>query len=229
MKILIPTIIYGRHDSFEVFAQGVKNLREAFDVKINVLAVGTGDKEVVEKHGFEYHEFPNSPLSLKAQRRLTLSRNRADYYMFLGSDDMVDEKLFAYYLKKMRQGFDLIASYDIHYYHKGEMYYSKGYPRGNRRHGEPLAVGRCVSNRLLGKFKWTLWDEKRDRCLDGLAWRKLKKARRKHFFYSKGIGIVMDVKTDGNVSKFVPARHEKLGSPEGILKDNIIDKLNGIQ
>jgi hypothetical protein len=229
MKILIPTIMYGRHRTFNVFAQGIKNLQIAYpEVEINCLAVGTGDRKIVEKHGFEYHEFPNQPLSEKAQHRLELSKNKADYYLFLGSDDVMDEKLFGYYLERIKQGYDFIAPYDIHYWNRGVLYYSSGYKRGDARFKEPLAVGRCLSNKLLNDFNWELWTEERKIGLDAGVWKKLKEVKNSHFFKSKNIGILLDVKTVENLSRFDRRKHTRIGFPQDYLNPNLIPLLNGL-
>jgi len=229
MKILIPTIMYGRHRTFDVFAQGIKNLRKSFpDIEIDCLVVGTGDEKIVKKHGFEYHEYPNQPLSEKAQYRLDLCKHRADYYLFLGSDDLMDEKLFSYYLDRISEGYDFIAPYDIHYWWRGMVYYSSGYKKGSHRYGEALAVGRCLSNKVLNDFRWSLWTEKRSIGLDAMVWKKLKKTKKKHFFYSKDIGILIDIKTKQNLSSFNKKGHIKEGHPKDFLNPNLIPLLNGI-
>lgn len=223
MRVLIPTIMYGRHKTFDIFAQGVFNLRKAFPrVQIDVLVVGSGDEEAAQKHGFEYYDFPNQPLSEKAQYRLSLCKDRADYYLFMGSDDIMDAELFQHYLNKMKDGLDLIACYDIYLYSRGMMYYSKGYPSDSSRFGEALAVGRCCSNKLLGEHDWELWTEERKIGLDGKVWQKLKDTKRKHIFYSKHVGILLDVKTNENIGKINQVRHTELGHAEDWLDENIV-------
>lgn len=229
MRILIPTIVYGRHRTFKVFAQGVRNLREAYpEVDIDVLVVGTGDKKSVDIHGFEYHDFPNQPLSAKAQHRLELSKNRADYYLFLGSDDLMDVKLFGYYLEKIKEGYDFIAPYDIYYWFKNIIYYSSGYKQDSPRYKEPLAVGRCLSNKLLNEFNWQLWTEERKIGLDAGVWKKLKRVKNSHFFNCKDIGILLDVKTPQNLSRFNKRLHTRMGWPKEFLNNNLIPLLNGL-
>lgn len=219
--------MYGRHRTFNVFAQGVKNLQEAYpEVEINVLVVGTGDKKIADKHGFEYHDYPNQPLSEKAQHRLELSKNKAHYYLFLGSDDVMDVKLFGYYLERIKQAYDFIAPYDIHYWSRGILYYSSGYKRDNPRFKEPLAVGRCLSNKLLNDFNWELWTTERRIGLDAGVWKKLKKVKNSHFFKSKTIGILLDVKTKDNLSKFDRKLHTRIGFPKDYLNENITLLLN---
>lgn len=203
MRILIPTLIYGRHKTFDVFAQGIRDLQAAYpEHKIDCIAVGTGDKEAVEKHGFEYHEYPNH-LSKKAQYRLELSENRADYYLFLGSDDIVDVKTFGYYLKQIEDGAEWIAPYDIFYWINKEIFYSSGYPQGDR-YGESLAVGRCLSNNVLNKLDWKLWQTDKTRNIDRQAYTRLKALDIKsHFFCLRHIGgFICDIKTNDNLSKW---------------------------
>jgi len=223
--------MYGRHEVFEVYAQGIKNLQVAYpDVDIQCMIVGTGDKEIAEKHGFEYHEFPNKPLGAKAQHRLELCKNRADYYLFLGSDDIMDEHLFGYYLEQIKKGIDYISCYEIYYHNKGNIYHSKGYPRSSHRHGEPIAVGRCVSNSLLARHKWNLWSAKaKDRGLDGAVYKKLRKTNSKHFFrLNQSGGVLLDIKTSNNLTKLNFNHYDNVGKDKDFLNPNLIPLLNGL-
>ncbi len=227
MKVLIPTIMYGRHEVFEVFAEGVKQLQDSFlDIQIDCLVVGTGDREIVEKHGFEYHEFENMPLSRKAQERLRLSEGRADYYLFLGSDDFISVDTFKYCLDYMKSGHDFIAPYDILLFNKGKMYYAEGYNSYHPRNGGPLAVGRIVSNGLLNKCGWKLWSGNRAKNIDGLAYSRLSQfATNKHFYRLSDIqGVIVDVKTEDNLSEFNPERYEYLGLDVEYISKRMAEK-----
>lgn len=221
--------MYRRHKVFDVFAQGIINLQEAFpEHEISCLVVGTGDKEAVDKYGFEYVDHPNQPLSQKANYRLKLCRDKADYYLFLGSDDIIDVKTFAYYLEKIEQGHDWIAPYDLCLVNNGYVYYSQGYKPGNPRFRESLAVGRCVSNELLEKCRWNLWDEIKERNIDKQAYDKLKhRAENEHFFYMTVTGgCIYDLKTGDNISEFIPENHKLIGEDFEYMAQNLIPLMN---
>ncbi len=220
--------MWGRHKTFDVFAQGVKNLQEAYpQIEFECLAVGTGDREVVEKHGFEYHEYSNDLLSDKAQYRLSLCKDRADYYLFLGSDDVIRPETFQYYLDNLT---DYMAPLDMCFYYEGLIYYSPGYDKYHNRYGESLAVGRMCSNELLNKVNWQLWTEHKKRNIDRQAYLRLKDyAQNPHFFrLSKMEGLILDIKTEENLSKFDPIRFQLVGKPEDYLTDNIVELLKKI-
>jgi len=204
MRILIPTLIYGRHKTFDVFAQGIRDLQTAYpEHEIDCLAVGTGDKEAVGKHGFKYYEYPNI-LSKKAQYRLELCENKADYYLFLGSDDIINVQTFGYYLKQIEDGAEWIAPYDIFYWINREIFYSEGYTSESTRYGESLAVGRCLSNNVLTQVNWSLWETLKERNIDRQAYERLKALNvMSHFFCLRHIGgFICDIKTKDNLSKW---------------------------
>lgn len=229
MKILIPTIMYKRHKVFDVFAQGIINLQKAFpEHEIKCLVVGSGDKEAVDKYDFEYIDYPNEPLSAKADYRLSLCRDKADYYLFLGSDDIIDVKTFAYYLARIDEGYDWIAPYDLCLWNNGDIYYSEGYKPTNPRYMESLAVGRCCSNSLLNDCNWSLWSEIKDKNIDRQAYLKLnQKSVKEHFFRLQDTGgCIYDLKTGQNISVFTPENHILIGKDHEYMDNNLLPLLD---
>ena len=231
MRILIPTLTYGRPQVFKVFAQGIRDLQKAFPkIDIECLAVGSGDKEMVEAEGIEYFNFKNDPLADKAEYRLSICRNKADYYLFLGSDDIITVEVFQYYLDRIADGHDWIAPYDLYLYHEGCMYHSKGYEVGHMRHGESLAVGRCLSNEILNSCGWSLWRSGRTRNIDKEAYDTLRRhTQNKHFFKLKGVGVLFDIKTKDNLSNFTPSTKEFMGKAEQFLPNTILKPLRPLR
>lgn len=227
MKILIPTIMKGRWATFKVFAQGVKDLQEFFpEHEINCLVVGTGDESIVNEYGFEYHEYKNTPLANKAEHRLKLSKDKADYYLFLGSDDIISPLTFKHYLSKIDQGCDFIAPLDLYLHYKKNIYYSIGYPNSSDRYGEPLAVGRCVSNELLTKCGWSLWTSGRHKNIDREAFKKLESNWVNPYVFSiRSVGgMILDIKTIDNINPFNPS-WQFMGDPNKFLPNSIAELL----
>lgn len=211
MKIVIAPMVWKRPKVFDVFAEGVLILKELFetdDLEIQIMCVGSEgetSRQMVEQYGFEYREFPNSPLSAKAQYRLNEVRKLdPDYVMFISSDDFVTPGYFAYVLELMYRGYEFIAPYDIYYVKDMKLYYEYGYTKYHRRNGEPYAVGRALSKSLLDRIDWVLWTHALDRGLDGEAWYRTRdKAESRKFFRCKDIGgMIVDVKSSVNLSKW---------------------------
>lgn len=225
MKVLIPTIMYGRWKTFKAFVQGIDNLKKAFPkIDFEVLAVGTGDEDICDYYGIEYHDYPNN-LAQKAQYRLSLCKDRADYYLFLGSDDVIDANLFSYYLDRIKEGYNWIAPLDLYVWKEGKMYYATGYPQFTVRYGEPIAVGRMLSNDVLNKCEWELWTSDREKNIDREAYARLLGATTdKHFFSIRGKGVVLDIKTKDNISQF-NRQWVEMGKPEAFLDKNICETL----
>jgi hypothetical protein len=228
MRVLIPTIMYGRHQVFDVFAQGVRELRRAYpEITFEVLVVGTGDSKACQKHRYEYYRYKNEPLADKANYRLSLCKDRADFYLFLGSDDIMRPDTFETYLKAIEEGADYIAPLDLCFWYKKKMYYSHGYGPAHPRHGEPLAVGRMVSNELLNRVRWSLWTSGRNKNIDREAYEKLIRfSKHKHFYQLCDIsGLILDIKTSDNLSGFQES-WTYLGRPRYYLSDKICKLLS---
>lgn len=219
MKILIPTMVWGRWDVFDVFAAQIRALQRYHDVQ--VMAVGSeGDvsRSQVEKHGFEYREFPNDDLGRKAQYRLECTKDLEwDYLLFLGSDDLVSLKTMDYLSERMSEGYDFIASTDLFIYvvkghPKHGLYHSRGY-QGTYRDGEPMAVGRCMSRELIERMEYEIWSPIK-KHIDKPAWERIRSfIQNPHIYRLRDGGkMIVDIKSSESVSqpKSLP-RYERLG------------------
>jgi len=209
ISVTITTMIWKRHDIFELWANGVHRLKRDFpEIKIDVLIAGSegkSSKDMVEKHGFTYIEVPNSPLGAKANARLNASKQfDSDYIVLVGSDDIISSNCFLLMLCNMAKGYDEIAPMDIYYYNTvdNKAYYSHGYQ--NKRKGEPIAVGRCLSKSILDKAGWQLWSNTALQYLDGWSRDKIKKHRTSKLYYScRESGVVIcDIKSEVNMTPF---------------------------
>ena len=235
MKVAIAPMVYRRPEVFEVFAQGVHNLINTFkDVEFKVICIGSEDeaKARVEAHGFTYYQHKNKPLTAKAEYRLKKVKELdCDYWLSLSDDDFITPAYFGYVLEKMYQGYEYIAPYDLYYIRNMNLYYYAGYPENNLRHNEALAVGKLVSTELLDRLDWTLWSARDlDSGLDRLAWGKLvTECKSKHFFRCKEIGgMVVDVKSTVNISKWSKENIQVTNNLELLFADSIHRKLRKV-
>lgn len=209
MRIAITTMTWKRPSVFSVWAAATRRLIRNFpnvDIIVTVAgSEGARSRERVEKFGFEYIEAPNFPIGKKANMRLKFTSTfNPDYVLLLGDDDILSDDVFQYYLDRIKDGFDEIAPLDIYYYISWlkTCAYSQGYV--DHRKGEPVAVGRMLSKRVLNKAKWSLWADKESQYLDNHAIQNLKNiVKRPHYYrLSKTGGVILDMKTAHNMTKF---------------------------
>lgn len=209
MKIAITTMTWQRPKVFSVWAAATRRLIRNFpNVEFVVTVAGSEgecSRERVEKFGFEYIEAPNSPIGKKANIRLQFTKTfNPDYVLLLGDDDILSDDAFQYYLDKIKDGYDEIAPLDIYYYVAPLKCcaYSRGYI--DHRKGEPVAVGRMCSKRVLDRVRWTLWEDAENKFLDNHAVKNLKSAVRKPHYYrlKKTGGVILDMKTSQNMTRF---------------------------
>jgi len=203
-------MMWQRPEVFKVWAACAQQLVDSFpDIEIEVMVAGSEGKvsrELVASFAFHYIEVRNQPIGRKANRRLMACKKlKPDYVLFLGSDDVVSPKTFEYMLGLMGQGIDEIVNMDLYYYDavSKKAVHSIGYV--NQRQGEPMAVGRVVSKRVLDGVDWRLWSDHIFRGLDGVSRDRLKSAPHdRHEYRLKDEGLmIIDIKTPANITKFV--------------------------
>ena len=94
-----------------------------------------------------------------------------DAVILLGSDDYIDEK-FVQFVQDNIDKYEMIAFKDLYFKENDQLYYWKGY-EGTRR-GEPAGAGKVYTKKFLERIKWNLFNEARERGLDGVSWRRCK-------------------------------------------------------
>lgn len=215
MRVVITTMVWKRPDIFELWAKGIKRLQENFPEVELIASVcgseGERSRAMVESHGFDYIEHPNQPIGKKANARLRRTKEfEPDYVILVGSDDLLSNDWFAYNLERMKEGYDEIAPMDIFYFdtHTLTSHYSVGYI--NHRRGEPIAVGRCVSRKLLERVDYTLWPDGIKIGLDSRSRERINNAKESHHYYhcnEEGL-VVCDVKGDDSVHLFKARKNQ---------------------
>lgn len=230
MKICVPHIMYKRPKVYHAFAVGLLQLMYSWPqydwTVIGVGSEGLKSRDLVQRYGFNYFEYPNDSITDKAQVRLELAKlTGADYYLFLGSDDVMTPDLFTVYDEGIINKCDWIAPYDIYYVHSAgkDFYYSSGYPDDSNRKGETMAVGRMVHKRCFDYLDWRVWGAgARDRSLDRIAFEKLSGVSEKPYFFwqKESKGYLFDIKSDFSLSSNPPYdRFEHLGHWDEFIKN----------
>ena len=221
MNIVITTMLWKRHELFEVWAMHIHRLVNSFpDYNISVIVAGSEGNEsfnLVKGFGFYYIEVPNKPLGYKANIRLKACKVlKPDCVILLGSDDFINNKTFKYITDKIKEGFDEVAPLDLYVYDTitKRLVYSMGYT--NHRKGEQLAIGRALSREVLEGVDWWLWDSFKNRGLDGLSRDRLKEVvKNPHYYKLKDNDLFMvDVKTKVNLSPFKIRENHRIVSPD---------------
>lgn len=213
MRIAITTMMYKRHNIFEMFAKNFVYLRDSvkpLGIELICVCAGSDGKAgelLCEKYGIHYKETPNKPLGRKANLRLAYTRTfNPEYVIFLGSDDMMSLTDLLLKIEKIREGYEFIAPMDIYFLDSNtkRALYAPGY-KGRKREGENMAVGRCISSKILDNINWVMFNSKKNIGLDGSSNKILSRAGKgKAFLYwhSEGDTCIYDVKSDVGMSTF---------------------------
>ena len=197
MKILLVTAIWQRHE----LAKVILNKYRHWDVmRLAVGSEGDSSRQVAESCGWHYFEHPNSPLTHKFSALFQKAKEyNPDAIMLMGSDDLISEKVLAYY----RQHFDasrvaLMGFKDIYFFHQqtGNAIRHKGFI--GTKSPFTIGCGRIFSKPLLDLVDWKLWgDESKERGLDITTSRILERMGIKETQVTmEEAGMMIDVKTN---------------------------------
>ena len=207
MKLLVVTTIYGRHKLTDFVFEYYKNIKKELKniIDFNLLVCGSEGKiseELTKKHGFEYTEHSNFPLSQKHNHLFKTAKNyNPDVVILIGSDDLISKETFIKYKEFSELGLDYIGFKDLYMY-DGTLYYWGGY--GEKRNEETIGAGRFYSKNILDKCDWDLWgDSKINKGLDAVAQTKIKRFKPKTEVLSclNDSFIIVDIKTSNNITE----------------------------
>ena len=143
-----------------------------------LLAVGSEgatSRSLAADNGFEYIEFPNSPLGAKWNAGLAaLAEQRPDAVVISGSDDVLSVNLFERYAEAITSGTKYLGLHDMYFLDllTRRFCFWPGYGPGPRQ-GDPLGLGRCLHVDLLDEVNWQLWDPHLNRSLDASMSKRL--------------------------------------------------------
>jgi hypothetical protein len=210
MKICIITAMWKRPEVWNMFKRGVERLRtiEGLEVVVSVTgSEGARSKALCREDWITYTEIRNDPLGAKMnQASIQAEQTNSDYYLLMGSDDVVGTDLMHLYLKYIKEGYDYLYLLDCYFFDiksKCGMYWG-GY-RMETNHLHPLGAGRLLSHSLMKKLDFQCWyDVELSGQLDKAMNEKLAlirpKARSIHCL-TEGV-FMLDIKSDENMTEF---------------------------
>jgi len=148
-------------------------------IDLSLLAVGsegTQSRTLCKECGFDYVEYPNSPLSHKWNAGVHAAKSYyPDALIIVGSDDLISSSMLDVYAGKLEDGLHFFGVSDMYFFDPGvsRLGYWGGYEHTamKDRAGEPIGCGRCFSRTVLDRMNWNLWpsEPKLDSLLDRLA------------------------------------------------------------
>jgi hypothetical protein len=236
MKVCIITALWKRPEIWELFKNGVRRLNELDDIDIVVSVVGSEREEsfdICQEDWIIYNEIPNTPLGKKWNKASLASKEtNADYYMVMGSDDIICDKLMLLYLKYMKQGIDYIYLMDGYFYDtiSDKAMYWGGYNHSSNK-GHSLGAGRLLSKSLMEKLNWEAWyDVKFSLLLDQATSEKLDKINHttQEIYCKDNNCMLLDIKSSTNMTKFELWDNTKLIDKEELIKYIPLDEYNNI-
>ena len=191
-----------------MFAKGVLALNELAEVKVFVAgSEGSELKKLVESFGFEYFEVANEPLATKMNLPVQVaSKWKPDYFMMLGSDDILHPDLFSHYLQVAKtKAPDFIGVLDFYFYDtvSQKASYWGGYREAFRK-GCTCGAGRMISFDLMQKWNFEPFKIKHSKILDNSMDEYFKTNKvNQHTFSLKETGLFgLDIKSNVNMTPF---------------------------
>ena len=157
-KLALCFCIWNRHKLERIIIEYYLSLSKQFNFDV-IVCGSEGAKSALVAKGCHYIEFPNTPVSNK-HNALMQSLKGKDYdgAILIGSDDIIEPKLFAYYHKMANIGTGYYGFQDVYYWQ----------PKQNRLahwNGRFMGAGRFFTRQVLEDMNYTLW---RDGLMSGL-------------------------------------------------------------
>lgn len=169
-KIVVPIPVYGR---FPLVKQTIKRLYEKNKVH-KVICIGHEPEaaKLCMDLGAEWVEHPNFPLGSKWNAGFkACEKHKPDAVLFAGSSDWIADDYLeraSVYLSE----YDLLGTLGCYFADVGNtirVVYWEGYT-SQTRIGEPIGIGRLLSNKLLKHMRWKPFNDKLDNSLDWSMW-----------------------------------------------------------
>lgn len=198
MRIGIITACWGRH---AILQAAINNWRDlgAHEIIAAYTMSDRASRKILEAAGARIVQAPNQ-LAVKFNAATKAAKlTDCDYFLHMGSDDLVDQTLWGHY--QAYQG-DHMALTDWYFHNTptGETRYWGGYV--GPRAGEPIGAGKLVSREAMDRIRWTPFIDGRDNSLDHDQHNKLRHAGVQCDAYRlKDLGCVgVDLKNEENAT-----------------------------
>jgi len=210
IKICLVTVIYKRHELTDFVLSYYNQQKDRLKDKIEIELVCVGSEGNISqgiaiKNGFEYHEYPNTPVSHKHNKVVEVCKNKdVDGIVYVGSDDIIDDVFFDEYIKCINQKIDFLGFTDVYFLTENHLGYWGGYKSDTPRYNEPIGPGKFYSKKLLDKLNWKPWgNAELNRGLDRLCWNELNSQSditKKIKKCTEINGHIIDIKTETNIT-----------------------------
>jgi glycosyltransferase involved in cell wall biosynthesis len=179
-RLCLVTCVWKRPALTSLVFRHYRHLAKSMQgIDITIVAAGsegTQSRDLCEANGVHYVESPNTPLSFKWDLALHEARLfEPDGIIIVGSDDLLDENLFRFYIRCLEDGDMFVGLLDAYFIELAseQMIYWRGFgdlAGQPERVNETLGMGRCLSRRLLEQLNYSLWSGRAcNRGLDRLA------------------------------------------------------------
>ena len=168
-KIIVLSCMHGRHKTVEYCLN-----KMPFITKVMIYSTDEDGKFLETQNVQMTGQFKNNPLSFKWNAGvMSLKDLDFDAVILLGSDDYIDEK-FVQFVSNNIDKYEMIAFKDLYFEQEGSLYYWSGY--SGYREGEPAGAGKVYTKSFLNRINYNLFNEARERGLDGVSWKRCKTA-----------------------------------------------------
>lgn len=203
-KVAIISAAWQRPNVLDIFLRELKVLINSFpeiEFKVFISVSESESRSKVHLAGFEHINAPNNPLGAKFNAAVAVAKKwEPQYYLCLGSDDIIPPEVFAEYL---RHEVDVVGLKDFYFYNicTGEAIYWPGYV--GSRQGETCGAGRFLSAKFVERCG-KLWKDSFNKGLDrGLHNKILRLSGSTKVLSLKDLGMyAVDVKSETNITKF---------------------------
>lgn len=160
----------------------VRHTLERLINKNKVTPICVGDepeaKELCKSLGVEWIHHDNYPLGAKWNAGFVAARKYTpNGILFVGSSDWVSDE-YAENGEKLLEIYDFIGKPGCYFADSGKELRAVswgGYE--GRRAGEPIGIGRMLSNRVLDTMNWKPFDDGQDNSLDYVMFKKVSKSK----------------------------------------------------
>lgn len=206
MKLAVITAMWQRPEVFRMYARAIKELKPRHELQVFIVgSEGIKSRSLAQQYGFRYVEYSNKNLSYKhnfvcGQARLW----KADYCLFLGSDDIISQETLEFLESEMDKGTDFVGFTDFYFYdiETKKAAYWGGYI--DSRKGHTVGAGRLISARLMAKWRWQPFESRHQRVLDDSVQNRLKWEKHTSKIVSlKELGLMaVDIKSSTNMTPF---------------------------
>jgi hypothetical protein len=213
--ILVP--IWGREKITELCLDNLKELKKDYNIDVICVVSEQWAKIKAFEKGFKYVEVENFPLGNKMNKGVEYAlRFDFDYLMNLGSDDLIDGRLFDLYKPHIEQKKKVFGINKVTFFDSK----TKQLKRFDYKH--MIGAGRMISREVLMKYA-PIYTPDKNKCLDdnsafnmfGVQFNEIESED----------DLIIDIKSDENIWAFDYFKGETSELNTLKVSDNILTKL----